>query len=492
MLFSLLLCECLWLIAGFAHDDDWIDPTDMLNYDAASGTMRKSQVRKEVSADSSYADELSGCYSKLDSVIHKVDECEKKKRKDCESQNNPVFRRYLNKILIEARKLGLPDENRGDMHYDAEIILKRQTLIEIEKFLNGEDSLPGALDDALSDILINFKFHDFERWKWRFEDSFGVDPYDVFMVLLCLLCIVMLVATQLWTYVRWYTQLRRILLISFLISLGWNWMYLYKVAFAQHQAEVAKMEPRSNVCAEKMDWSGSLWEWFRSSWTYKDDPCQKYYELLLVNPVLLVPPTKSFCYGAGQSVFMLRPFGPAREPPLALQPGDKRRQQEIDYRSRGGAGDADFGSRGYIGLIEQGPYDRPCESRRDVGRERVVDVRFQTGHKSPEVLRAVDRPDAEVREHPAAPSARETDGAPERSAPREEAHPGRKAEGSTESSRRPEPGSGQGAPGVVEDPAAGKAPLRTQDEGSPEEGGTPRPVSTAVAEAGGRDPAGGP
>lgn len=101
---------------------------------------------------------------------------------------------------------------------------------------------------------------------------------------------------------------------------------------------------------------------------------------------------------------MLRPFGPAREPPLALQPGDKRQQQEIDYRPRGGAGDADFGSRGYIGLIEQGPYDRPCESRRDVGRERVVDVRFQTGHKSPEVLRAVDRPDAEAREHPAAPS----------------------------------------------------------------------------------------
>ena len=47
MLYSLLLCECLWLITGYASDDDWIDPTDMLNYDAASGTMRKSQVLKE-------------------------------------------------------------------------------------------------------------------------------------------------------------------------------------------------------------------------------------------------------------------------------------------------------------------------------------------------------------------------------------------------------------------------------------------------------------
>lgn len=75
-----------------------------------------------------------------------------------------------------------PDENKGDMHYDAEIILKRQTLLEIQKFLSGEDWKPGALDDALSDILINFKFHNFETWKWQFEDSFGVDPYNVFMV----------------------------------------------------------------------------------------------------------------------------------------------------------------------------------------------------------------------------------------------------------------------------------------------------------------------
>ena len=32
-----------------------------------------------------------------------------------------------------------------------------------------------------------------------------------------------------------------------------------QLAFAQHQAEVAKMEPGNNVCAEKMNWSGSLW-----------------------------------------------------------------------------------------------------------------------------------------------------------------------------------------------------------------------------------------
>ncbi|EPY84669.1 hypothetical protein CB1_000459015 [Camelus ferus] len=427
----------------------------------------------------------------------KIDECEQKKREDYESQSNPVFRRYLNKILIETRKLGLPDENKGDMHYDAEIILKRQTLLEIQKFLNGEDWKPGALDDALSDILINFKFHDFETWKWRFEDSFGVDPYNVFML-----------------------------------------------AFAQHQAEVAKMEPLSNVCAEKMEWTGSLWEWFRSSWTYKDDPCQKYYELLLVNPIWLVPPTKafavtftnfiteplkhigkgtgefikalmkeipvllqipvliimalavlSFCYGAGKSVDLLRHVGgPESEPPAALQPGERRRQQELDYRPYGGAGDAGFYYRSQIGPIEQGPYNKTYEGGRDVLRERDVDLRFQTGNKSPEILRAFDLPGADAREHPkVVPShkspvldtkPKEIGGNPEESTP---------TENRTESSHSDKPVSGQNVSeeSVEASPAVEKAQLRTVAPGSPEEGRTPSPASTAVGLCG-KDPDDGP
>uniref|UniRef100_A0A8C9GR82 Chloride channel CLIC-like protein 1 n=1 Tax=Piliocolobus tephrosceles TaxID=591936 RepID=A0A8C9GR82_9PRIM len=423
MLCSWLLCECLLLVAGYAHDDDWIDPTDMLNYDAASGTMRKSQAKygisgeKDVSPDLSYADEISECYHKLDSLTYKIDECEKKKREDYESQSNPVFRRYLNKILIEAGKLGL-------------------------------------------------------------------------------------------------------------------------LAFAQHQAEVAKMEPLNNVCAEKMDWTGSIWEWFRSSWTYKDDPCQKYYELLLVNPIWLVPPTKalavtfttfvteplkhigkgtgefikalmkeipallhlpvliimalailSFCYGAGKSVHVLRHIGgPEREPPLALRPRDRRRQEEIDYRPDGGAGDAEFYYRGQTGPIEQGPYAKTYEGRRETLRERDVDLRFQTGNKSPEVLRAFDIPDAEAREHPTV--------VPGQKSPVLDTKPkeiggilgeGTLKESSTESSQSAKPVSGQDTSGNTEgSPAAEKAQLKSEAVGSPDQGNTYSPTS-GVAGSRGQD-----
>ncbi|MEE6525016.1 hypothetical protein FKM82_024789, partial [Ascaphus truei] len=41
MLLVLLFAGSLITAHGSYQEDDWIDPTDMLNYDAASGTMRK-------------------------------------------------------------------------------------------------------------------------------------------------------------------------------------------------------------------------------------------------------------------------------------------------------------------------------------------------------------------------------------------------------------------------------------------------------------------
>lgn len=98
---------------------------------------------------------------------------------------------------------------------------------------------------------------------------------------------------------------------------------------------------------------------------------------------------------------MLRHLGgPEREPPWALEPADRRHQKQPDYRLHGGVGDADFCYRGQAGSIEQGPYDKMQACNRDGLRQRHVDMRFHTGNKNPEVLRAFDLPDTEAQEHP--------------------------------------------------------------------------------------------
>lgn len=55
----------------------------------------------------------------------------------------------------------------------------------------------------------------------------------LFQILLCLVCIVTVIATELWTHIHWFVQLKRVLLISFFISFAWNWLYLYKVSCSE-------------------------------------------------------------------------------------------------------------------------------------------------------------------------------------------------------------------------------------------------------------------
>ena len=58
-------------------------------------------------------------------------------------------------------------------------------MAEIRKLLEGEESWrTGALDDAVSQILVDLKPHDYEAWKWHFEDTFGVEIDTVLKVTL--------------------------------------------------------------------------------------------------------------------------------------------------------------------------------------------------------------------------------------------------------------------------------------------------------------------
>ncbi|KAJ1170963.1 hypothetical protein NDU88_002834 [Pleurodeles waltl] len=403
---NLMLNVLLLLTDSRAQDDEWIDPTDMLNYDAASGKMKPTVVddrelaKKRLSEiDRQIACEIEKkeCEKKYAALLQEVDYFQKKeKSRSHESSSIPIFKRYLNKILIETGRLGLPDETNDAVHYDAEIILTRQTLSDIHKFLTGEEWKSGALDDSLTDVLINFKHHDIDAWKWRFEDYFGIDPYSLFLILLCLLCLVSIVATELFTRISWFTQLKRLFIISIIISVGWNWMYLYKVEFAQRQADVAKMEKFDTKCSEKVDWANSLTGWMTRLWSFQNDPCDDYYKALLVNPALMAlaltfthfvtEPLKhvgqgigefikellrelpliyhvpvlivmafialSFCYGAGKTVIQIahirRLQGQEREP-LLLE--ERRREPRIDARENqiqdGGRGDADRFLRQY-------------------------------------------------------------------------------------------------------------------------------------------------
>ncbi|KAK6325179.1 hypothetical protein J4Q44_G00045210 [Coregonus suidteri] len=79
------VCSLLLVAQGQMDDEEWIDPYDILNYDASTKTMRKPA---EVS-------QLPSC--------------------------NAVFKQFLTKLLKEIEKFGLPSDFQNDLYYDAKV-----------------------------------------------------------------------------------------------------------------------------------------------------------------------------------------------------------------------------------------------------------------------------------------------------------------------------------------------------------------------------------
>ncbi|XP_023194668.1 chloride channel CLIC-like protein 1 isoform X2 [Xiphophorus maculatus] len=305
MLFLLLLCYLSLPARCQEADDDWLDPYDMLNYDSSTKTMKKppepttftnvATKRREYVQDQNQA-ELTACSHQVEDLQRQIED--QKKAMALMSQQptcNPVFKRFLSRLLKGIQRLGVPTDS-SDVFYDAKIKLSKQAMTEIQSLLEGEDRWrTGALDNALSQILVDFKQHDYEAWKWRFEDTFGVELDTVLKIMILVLIISTIICTQLWSAVSWLVQFRRMFAVCFFVSIIWNWFYLYQTAFAKHQNDIVRMENVNEKCTgvKKIDWRDNLKEWFRTTWTLQDDPCKKYYEVLMVNPLLLVPPTKA-------------------------------------------------------------------------------------------------------------------------------------------------------------------------------------------------------
>ncbi|XP_077391433.1 chloride channel CLIC-like protein 1 [Festucalex cinctus] len=303
MMLLIVLFAYLTLASAQQLDDDWIDPYDLLNYDASTKTMRKpiEKPTRDVNVPSSRREnvdcsqaELTVCNQQLSELRTQV-EAQKKSMMQISQQTtcNPVFKRFLSRLLKDVRRVEVPKDS---VDYDASIRLSSQTVAEIQTFLDGEDGCrTGALDNAISQVLVDLRPHDYEAWRWRFEDTFGVELDTLLKLALCILVFMVIICTQLWSCISWLVQFKRLFVICFFVSIVWNWLYLYQTAFAEHQSNIVKMDSFNDKCTgvKLVDWRDSLKEWFRSTWTLQDDPCKRYYEVLMVNPVLLVPPTKA-------------------------------------------------------------------------------------------------------------------------------------------------------------------------------------------------------
>lgn len=90
--------------------------------------------------------------------------------------NKRIERVEMTRCFFFFSSFILQPSDSSDVLYDAKIKLSSQSITEIEALLEGKESWrTGALDNAISQILVDIRPHDSEIWRWRFEDAVGVE-----------------------------------------------------------------------------------------------------------------------------------------------------------------------------------------------------------------------------------------------------------------------------------------------------------------------------
>ena len=75
---------------------------------------------------------------------------------------------------------------------------------------------------------------------------------------------------------------------SFLVSVPWEWMRLYKEAISRKTA--AKMSVSSECFGEKMSYISLMKYWLQNTFSFSDDECLKYYNSEIIDPFWEVTP----------------------------------------------------------------------------------------------------------------------------------------------------------------------------------------------------------
>uniref|UniRef100_UPI00358E6586 chloride channel CLIC-like protein 1 isoform X1 n=2 Tax=Myxine glutinosa TaxID=7769 RepID=UPI00358E6586 len=318
-----------------AVPDGWLDFMDMLNYDQATGTMRNNEEASESKELELQSMKLRICRNELLHLRHEFESaCSSRLQHlnqslklcleagdDWQKRGHVFLQRYIKRILRELEAFGLPTEATKERHYDAKIVVRARDIAlmtavsrggeygnegEREKDASEKELSNPGLNHLLDKLLIDFQPHDPESWHWRFEDTFHVELSTFIWLCISVLSIIFCISTELYTRVSWRMQLWRLLIISFLISIPWNWLHLYKLAFAEKQAKIVSSQvPNYCIGSQYMSWRDSLWEWARQSFTLQEDPCLIHHRNMLVDPILEVSPTKALAVTL--TTFVLEP-----------------------------------------------------------------------------------------------------------------------------------------------------------------------------------------
>ncbi|XP_060574957.1 chloride channel CLIC-like protein 1 isoform X2 [Ruditapes philippinarum] len=320
--------QCVWIsffilmtltFVDAEDRDDWIDPNDMLNFDPSTNTMKKKKVQipdlKTITTTPSsqqgsvpQSNECPPCESiHTDKECPQCEDCnvadracpepilcppchcEQQKDCVCEQAALPLLRQYIKSILSHVGEM---HPGTGKEEFMFHVSLSPDRFVMLEKFVaTGNQKHVHDVHEILSTMIhrvASSELGTMEKTALWLEDKIGLklDRLIQFFMLGALASVVLLIELKL--HIAWRRRVSQLIVLMFVISVPWTWYELYKHAEIKQQSVASRKVPKECQGGES-----DVWSTLKSYFTFQDDKCHEYYEHLMIDPFVKVPPTKA-------------------------------------------------------------------------------------------------------------------------------------------------------------------------------------------------------
>ncbi|XP_033738950.1 chloride channel CLIC-like protein 1 [Pecten maximus] len=288
-----------------AEDDEgYIDPFDMENFQHPSSKKTppsQPKIDDEIPLKMTTGVPTTPPTTAPPKAKPKENTAPKCDKPDSKSQSNILFRNYVKFLLGKFR--GKLQQSSSTEEFLMWVKMSGDDVNNLEIFASGQSSNVHDAHEILTSMIkrvTKSHYGTTEKMQAWFQDKFGFSLWDVIQILamIALVCVIMAAGFRI--HLTWRQFVLKACILAFLISIPMTWYELYKAAEIQQQTVAMKDAPPECV-KEKEDlddgvldtWFGVAQSAFRGLFTFKKDNCQKYYEHMLINPFLKVPPTKA-------------------------------------------------------------------------------------------------------------------------------------------------------------------------------------------------------
>lgn len=322
---------------GQQHNDDYVDPYDMINFDPASVRMKTSGKPKTASGDTNFSpkDSQGKCEQtdscpvpphpeKSDTVSTDSDAerseltASKQQKKDAALReecskvkqslqtSTALSRQYVNKLVnLLERTVGTASSS-----VDINLLLKvsYHDIAKLRKFGQGSSNEIHDVYETLNHMVLSASesLQPGSSVYWL-ELKTGLSAEVLWYILAIAICS-LVILTVLAKVTLTFGLLGRLLFVAFVISVIFTWIEMFQKHRAD-QDKILMIEKLSDRCPkmDELSFFGKITTYVSSTFTFQNENCREYFEAMLVNPFVKASPLEAVSVAIVKTV--VTPFG---------------------------------------------------------------------------------------------------------------------------------------------------------------------------------------